>query len=128
MAPNRWSFKSRVIFFLQVDVCLLTYPAVELQLLAAISSSSPVQQTAEPFAAARQQQQQRPQRRQPGLLQRLLLCGSKPRSSRSSSISQPGQQQQVLQLAKTPFSNDSSVHLALLQAVYCAYTGVCLDV
>jgi hypothetical protein len=124
-----------VIVLLQLAACVPTYPAAEAQLLAAVCSSSSSnstgsvqQQTAEAFTATQQLQQQR----QPGLLQRLLFCGSRRPSSRSrlNLPQQPESQQQqqhVLQLAKTPFSNDSSMHLVLLQAVYCAYTGACAE-
>lgn len=117
---------------MQVPSVHLTYPAAEAHLLAAaaaiVSSNSVAGQAVTPSTAPRQLQQQQ-QRPQP-LLRRLLLCGCGVDGSSSAggcSMQQPlrqqCQQEQVLQLSRTPLCDGDGVHLALLQALYCAYTG-----
>lgn len=109
------------------------YPAAEAELLAALSSSSNSSSTGSrtrlqldsnqtPAAAAAACSQHK---QPPGLLQRLLrLCGCSRSSGGAASQAQQGQRcQQVLQLAQAQFSDNSSLHLALLQAAHCAYTG-----
>jgi hypothetical protein len=122
---------------MQVPAVHLTYTAAEAQLLAAAaaiaSSNSAAGQAVTPSTAPQQLQQQQ-QRPQP-LLRRLLLCGCGVDGSSTAggcSVPQPlrqqCQQEQVLQLSRTPLCDGDGVHLALLQAVYCAYTGKPLSV
>lgn len=103
-----------------------TYPAAEVELLAVAAAA--VDSSCEGATTGATQQQEFGRQQQPSLLRRLLLCGcaAGPRSTGSSSSSGLQQQAQVLlQLAKTPLCHDNSEHAALLQAVYCAYTGEC---
>jgi hypothetical protein len=107
----------------------LTYAAAEQQLLAAaaahISSSSGSGCSNQGVRTQEQQQDTQLQQtvQRPSSWQRLLACGGCGGRMGSGCARTDQQQQLLLQLAKTPFSDSNPLHLQLLQAVYTAYTG-----